>query len=124
MEITNKYIITETFPETADVRLLPQKKKNVQALKNLQPIDILPRLSKVLKKVFCVQLSLFLESNNILPNKFSGSKKFRSDITTLMDVLNNILTLQDSGKVTVLRLLDFSRAFDKINISLLRDSVW
>lgn len=39
-------------------------------------------------------------------------------MTALLEVMDNILTKQDSSRSTVLTLLDCSRAFDSINVSL------
>lgn len=120
-EIINQSIKTCTFPriwKSAVVKPIP-KKSNVQELKDLRPISILPCLSKILEKLVCSQISLYLETNNILPTKQSGFRKFRSTTTALIDVVDNMLASQDAGNVSVLTLLDFSRAFDTINLSLL-----
>lgn len=45
--------------------------------------------------------------------------KNRSTVTALLDVTDNILAAQDTGMCTLLVLLDFSRAFDSIDTSLL-----
>lgn len=67
----------------------------------------------------CQQLTDYLESNDILPLAQSGFRKCRSTTTTLLDVTSNILEAQDAGMGTILVLLDFSRAFDSINVTLL-----
>ena len=120
-DIINQSIATSTFPDqwkTASIRPLP-KIANPSTLKDLRPISILPCVSKVLEKIVSRQLSLFLEQNHILPDLQSGFRKQRSTSTALLDVTDNILCDQDKGMCTVLVLLDFSRAFDAINIQLL-----
>lgn len=119
--IVNRSIITCTFPEpwkTAIVRPLP-KNANPLTFQDLRPISILPCLSKVMERVVYLQVIDYLETNNILPHVQSGFRKGRSTSTALLDVTNNILEAQDAGLGTLLVLLDFSRAFDTINISLL-----
>uniref|UniRef100_A0A2A4KAV4 Reverse transcriptase domain-containing protein n=1 Tax=Heliothis virescens TaxID=7102 RepID=A0A2A4KAV4_HELVI len=120
-DIVNKSIVSATFPDIwkiASVRPLP-KITNPTELKDLRPISILPCLSKIAEKAICQQLSRYLEENNILPELQSGFRKRRGTSTALLDVTDNILSAQDKGMCTLLVLLDFSRAFDCINIELL-----
>lgn len=119
--IINRSIEIATFPEVwklAKIRPLP-KIPNAADIKDLRPISILPVLSKVMEKVVSSQLVDYLEKNNILPDMQSGFRKARSTTTALLDVTDNILSAQDNGMCTLLVLLDFSRAFDCINIPLL-----
>ena len=88
-------------------------------LKDLRPISILPYMSKILEKSIYSQLYGFVERNNILPSMQSGFRRGRGTVTALLDVTDNVLAEQDSGCGTVLTLLDFSRAFDCLNTSLL-----
>lgn len=120
-DLINKSITTSEFPEMwklAIVRPLP-KIANPVDLTDLRPISILPCLSKILEKAVCSQLTDFLEKNNILPKEQSGFRKGRSTVTALLDVTDNILSAQDNGMCTILVLLDFSRAFDSLNIDLM-----
>ncbi|KAI8441229.1 hypothetical protein MSG28_014878 [Choristoneura fumiferana] len=120
-KIINKSITTSIVPDVwkiASVRPLP-KTKNPTDLKELRPVSILPCFSKVLEKVVCMQLTNYLERNEILPEFQSGFRKGRSTVTALLDITDNIICAQDEGMCTFLVLLDFSRAFDSLNISLL-----
>lgn len=119
--IINKSITTSIFPtawQEALIKPIP-KKDNPLELKDLRPISILPCISKILEKIIYNQLSDFLESNNILPNMQSGFRKKRGTTTALVDVVDEILGAQDAGQGTILVLLDYSRAFDTINVPLL-----
>ncbi|XP_045447496.1 uncharacterized protein LOC123655785 [Melitaea cinxia] len=119
--IVNCSIATSTFPDLwkiAVVRPIPKKNDPVD-VRDLRPISVLPCLSKVLEKVICQQLTHYLETNDILPSFQSGFRKHRSTATALLDVTDNILAAQDKGMCTLLVLLDFSRAFDSINVPLL-----
>ncbi|XP_013147951.1 PREDICTED: uncharacterized protein LOC106110611, partial [Papilio polytes] len=73
----------------------------------------------IVEKAVWIQLSEYLETNNILPEFQSGFRKGHSTTTALLDVTDNIIAAQDDGMCTILVLLDFSRAFDCIDISLL-----
>lgn len=120
-DIINTSISTCTVPEAwklAIVRPLPKTTAPVD-IKDLRPISLLPCLSKILEKAVCTQLTAYLERNRILPEVQSGFRKGRGTVTALLDVTDNILCSQDQGMATLLVLLDFSRAFDSININLL-----
>ena len=119
--IVNRSITTGTFPDLwrkAIVRPLP-KKSNPQSYKDLRPISILPCLSKVLERVIYLQVTEFLETNEVLPDLQSGFRKGRGTTTALADIVGNILEARDRGEGSILTLLDFSRVFDSINVPLL-----
>lgn len=120
-DLINMSINSSVFPDvwkTAIVRPLP-KVSHPAEMKDLRPISNLPCLSKIMEKVVCGQLVEYLESNNILPETQSGFRKGRGTVTAMLDVTDNILCAQDEGLCTILVLLDFSRAFDSINLNLL-----
>lgn len=119
--IVNKSIASGVFPpqwKKALVTPLP-KIDEPKDLKDLRPISILPFLSKLLEKVVYTQLMDYVERNKILPSHQSGFRRGRSTTTALLDVTDNILADQDAGRGTLLALLDFSRAFDSLNLRLL-----
>lgn len=119
--IINTSISSHAFPilwRRAIVRPIA-KNTNPLCLKDLRPISILPCLSKILEKVVYLQVSKFLESNKLLPDLQSGFRKGYGTATALCDVVGNISEARDQGQGTFLVLLDYSRAFDSININLL-----
>lgn len=120
-KLVNLSITSSTFPDLWKVSLIKPipKKPNITSIKDLRPISILPCLSKILEKIVCYQMIKYLEAEGILPQVQSGFRKKHSTATALLDVVDNILAAQDRGMGTVLVLLDFSRAFDSINIPLL-----
>ena len=119
--IINTSILTCTYPDSWKVALVTPlpKKTNATEYKDLRPISILPCLSKILEKVVRTQLSSYIEENKLLPALQSGFRRNHSTATALLDITDNILSAQDRGEVAVLILLDFSRAFDALNITLL-----
>lgn len=76
-----------------------------------------PKANKhyAISKVVSLQLYGYLESNNILPKYQSAFRKERSTNTALLNVIDETLA-QDSGRDTILVLLNYFRAFDSINI--------
>lgn len=119
--ILNRSIESHTFPttwQTAVVKPIP-KNSCPTTFKDLRPISILPCSSKILEKIVANQVRQYLEKNEILPRKQSGFRKSHGTTTALLDVVDEILSASNEGEGTILTLLDFSRAFDCINISLL-----
>lgn len=86
---------------------------------DLRPISVLPAMSKVLEKIMSIQLRQHLEENKILPLVQSGYREGHSCSTALAAVLDDVLRATDNGLVTVLVLLDYSKAFDTVNHSIL-----
>ncbi|CAG4929266.1 unnamed protein product [Colias eurytheme] len=119
--IINRSFQTNTFPHLwrqALVYPVP-KNKTPDSLKDLRPISVLPCLSKVIEKIVHKQLMEYLELHSILPEHQSGFRKHRGTATALMDVVDNMLCAQEDGRGTIMLLLDYSRAFDTIDIALL-----
>lgn len=125
--IINTCILQNRFPKCwkeAVVTPLP-KKNEVQDIKDLRPISILPVFSKILERVLESQIKNFVSSFNLLPDTQSGFRSGHSCTTALLCVTDDILQATDQGLVTVLVLLDYSKAFDTVNhtklLSILSD---
>lgn len=121
IHIINFCIETSTFPEcwkTSYVLPFP-KVSSPSELKQLRPISILPTLSKVIEKVLEAQVREHATRCQILPALQSGYRKDYSCTTALLKVTDDILEASDRGELTALVLLDYSKAFDRLNHSLL-----
>lgn len=119
--IINKSIQSGVVPDIwkeAIVKPIPKVSQPTD-MKDLRPISILPLMSKIIEKVVSMQMVHFLEEHKILPSKQSGFRTGYSTSTLLLDVIDDVLGAQDVGNGTILVLLDYSRAFDSINIRLL-----
>lgn len=119
--IINCCLLENIFPsqwKISLVRPIP-KVTNPQDFKDLRPISILPLLSKILERCMESQLRRYIDENNILPVKQSGFRSSHSCATALLDVSDDIFSAMDCGLVTVLVLLDFSKAFDTISHEML-----
>lgn len=120
-EIVNNCLKSNKFPDSwkiAKIKPIPKSSK-VEDFKDLRPISILPVLSKIVERVVCNQLTEYLEATGILPEMQSGFRRGFSTATALAHVSDDIVTATDSGMCSALVLLDFSRAFDCLNIDLL-----
>lgn len=119
--IINQSIKTHTFPDSWKIaKVIPLPKiTSVENYKDLRPISILPVMSKIIEKIVCMQLTTYLETHNILPEHQSGFRKAHGTAAALSAVTDDILSASDNGNGSILVLLDFSRAFDCINIELM-----
>lgn len=121
IHIINSCLLEHTFPEPwkhALVKPLP-KTRQLTTYKDLRPISILPAFSKILERIIHSQLSGYINTNNILPLTQSGLRKGYSCTTALLKVTDDILSATDQGKITILVLLDFSKAFETVDHGIL-----
>jgi len=96
---------------------LPKKPK-VEYLNHLRPC-ILPILSKMIEKIVYQQLYKYVTKHNLLPDRQSGFRRRHSTTTALLQVTDEMLPAINSSYVTVLVLLDFTKAFDLVQHDLL-----
>ena len=83
--------------------------------KDLRPISILPVLSKVYERLICKQFTEFIETNEIISNNVSAYRKGQSTTTVLQAIRDDILKATKRSEVTMMVLVDFSKAFDTVN---------
>ena len=86
---------------------------------NNRPISLLPVLSKVNERLAHRQFVTFLDNNNKLSQFQSGNRKYHSTVTALLSVTDDLLQAMDEKKISILVLMDMSKAFDSINHDIL-----
>lgn len=119
--IINACIRQNIFPSLWKVaNIIPVAKiESPSNTSHFRPISILPTLSKVLEKVMSEQLSDHLSVHNIIPTTQSGFRSQHSTSTALLKVTDDIIRAYDDNKNTCLILLDYSKAFDLIDHTIL-----
>ena len=119
--IINQCISTSYFPigwKEAVVSPLP-KVSNPKELGQFRSISILPALSKILERILEQQIRSHINEYNILPPKQSGFRSGFSCATAMADVTDDIINARDNNEVTALVLLDYTKAFDFLNHTIL-----
>lgn len=119
--IINSCIETNYYPRLWKLAVvLPLPKSNsVSEFRDLRPISILPAISKVLERIMYEQLRNHLDTYKLIPDCQSGFRRGFSCSTALLKVTDDVIEARDKGKLSLLVLLDFSKAFDTINHSML-----
>ena len=124
-KIINLGYKTSTFPDCmkkATIKAL-HKKDDPDDISNYRPISILPTLSKIFERAATDQLVRYLEYNNLLTTCQHAYRRFHSTQTCLVEVVNHIYKLTDSGKFAAVVSLDLSKAFDSISHTLLLEKL-
>ena len=81
---------------------------------NTCPISLLPIMSKVCERAAHSQFANFLEQNENIAKLQNGNRKLHSTETALLYFTDEILKNMDDKKVSVIILLDMSKAFDSV----------
>lgn len=119
--LINKCLMSSKFPslwKMANVIPVP-KNNNPISHSDFRPISILCCMSKILEKIVNEQLNQHFLHSKALPSTQSGFRKAHSTTTALLNVTDDLLRARDEGKNSCLILLDFSKAFDTLNHSIL-----
>ena len=119
--ILNSSIASSVFPgpwKCASIKPL-HKGGDCAIPSNYRPISLLPVPSKLLEKHVQKQLSVHLNSNNLLFPYQSGFRPSHSTQTLLLHCLDKWYKALDSKKLVGVVFLDISKAFDTVNHDLL-----
>ena len=115
-----------TFPNAWEmVEVIPiQKSGDYEDPANTGPVSLLPIVSKVCERSALSQFRDFLDSNGIIHHSQSGNKKLHSMETALLHYTDELLKNMDDTKISVIVLLDMSKAFDSIRHDLLINKLY
>jgi hypothetical protein len=117
----NTVLTCSIFPEAWKMsKILPVSKiPNPGELRDYRPFSVLPALSKALEVVIRDQMIRFIDGNRLLSPYQSGFRSGHSTATALLKITNDIQRDCNRRLVTLLLLLDFSKAFENVRHSLL-----
>ena len=119
--IINTSIVTKSYPSSWKYPfVIPAfKGGDSEDITNYRPISLLPIISKILEKIIASQLTTYLETNNLLSNSQHGFRPRLSTETALLKITDKIYNNMDNKKISLLMLLDLSKAFDSVHHGLL-----
>jgi len=124
--LVNYSIKTRKVPQLWKTAIVIPIYKNVGSKtdpSNYRPISLLPILSKILEKIVARQLICHMERYKIINEKQFGFRLKSSTNTALSYVCENIYNSLDKNKISLLILLDLSKAFDSISHQMLFEAL-
>ena len=109
--------VPETWKEAVVTPIL--KKGEKDEIKNYRPVSCLVTASKILEKIVCLQITEFIEKNNLLPKNQHGFRARRSTMTAHTNMQSDWTKNTEAGEKTGILIWDLSPAFDTLDIGLL-----
>ena len=95
------------------------KAGNPEHPQNYRPISILPFLSKIFERSLCNRICNFTDNYSIISSKQFGFRKNMSTETALCNFTEYLYDSLDSSDVTCNIFIDFKKAFDTVQHSIL-----
>ena len=86
---------------------------------NCRPISLLPIFDKIFERIIHDRLSSFITKYKILFGKQYGFQKGKSTEHALIDIQQNILSALEKREHPCCVFLDFAKAFDTVDHSIL-----
>ena len=119
--VVNKSFREGIFPDELKIaRVTPIYKEGAKSdVSNYRPISLLSSFSKIYEKLMHVRLLEFLDSNNSLFEMQYGFRPGRSCEHALLNAQDTILKSLNKKQVSILLLIDFSKAFDMVDHTIL-----
>ena len=117
----NECIRSNFFPDQWKIsRISPVPKVNFpKEPSDYRPISILPILSKVYERLLMQQMVTYLESQMILSDHQSGFRKGHCTVSTCIKIRDDILKAMNRSEITLLIMVDYSKAFDTVKYETL-----
>ena len=115
--IVNTSVVTGIYPDPwKHPYVIPvYKSGDTENVENYRPISLLCIISKILEKVVAIQLVNFLEINQLLCEEQHGFRPKLSTETALLKITNKIYSNIENKRISLLLLLDLSKAFDSVH---------
>ena len=111
-------------PALKQSMIVPQHKGDSRALPaNYRPIALTSHLIKIFEKIVRSHLVTHLEKNNFFNPNQHGFRAGRSCLSQLLEHFDSVLSIVESGANADVIYLDYSKAFDKVDFSIVLDKL-
>ena len=119
--LLNQSLLQGIFPDELKIaNVTPIFKADDSAkFNNYRPVSVLSTLSKIFERVMYNRLIDFLETHKILYEKQFGFRKQHSTYMALMILIDKLIKCMENGEIVIGVFLDFSKAFDTVDHSIL-----
>ena len=118
----NKCVNDGYFPDELKIaKVIPlyKNKGEIKDISNYRPISMLPVFSKIFEKLIHKKLVDFLDLNDIITSSQYGFRRKHSTLHALINATENVYQSVDNKQFTLGVFIDFSKAFDTVNHTIL-----
>ena len=114
-------MLAGVFPNKLKIaKVIPlYKSGNRNCTSNYRPISILPTISKIFEKLLHKRIYNFLEHSNLIYDYQFGFRQGHSTIHAVQTAISSVITSLNSSYHSMGIFIDFSKAFDTIQHSIL-----
>jgi hypothetical protein len=121
VHLINKSLSSGVFPDEMKVaRVIPLfKGGDSQLINNYRPVSVLSIFSKIYERIIYNRVLKFINDNDLLYKYQFGFRANYSTSMALITLTDKIITAIDKNDITLGTFLDFSKAFDTIDHSIL-----
>ena len=124
--VFNQSLLHGIFPENFKVSKVTPIDKGGEEMDpfNYRPISTLSALTQIFEKIICEQLVNYLEKHKILYEFQFGFRKGHSTSQAIAEIADNLRNAIDNNLYSCGVFLDFSKAFDTVNHTILLKKKW